>query len=240
MGAASDNTTFQNSVVRTNYGQTGWNRQQRAVRLVRTHHHNGGGYLPGTVVENNDVYNTPAFDEYSEALTVSKAYGSAAKPMKWIGNRMWHNRWGTNTSEGGGGTLLSLADNLSTWATAWTLVQDNIFMDAYDGVSGYRYLKHHISMVGNMFYQIRDFDSRLGEESTAVLVDMASNAEMYFNTVVASDRWAHLGYDGTNNDVLGNVAIDAGLFGSPRPGDAIDYNAYYRATNGPARRSIVA
>ena len=173
-----NSVTLQNGVVRENWGASApWAGCGVALQLGTNHRivnneiynlserliqigHDGGPDMSGFVVENNDLYATSSFDGGTQGLNSVKAHATSGNPIIWLHNRIHHSRNGTWGAEGGGeGRMISLADDQITdcsgWGADWVLVKDNIMTDGITGVHGWRYCKYNVSVIGNVFYDMK-------------------------------------------------------------------------------------
>lgn len=243
--------TFQGGVLRTNWGDGGFNCAGFAfegvsyVRLVNSElydwcehlvqsGHNGGPLTNGYVMENTDFYTSPAFQTWAEDVTTIKSYGGSAA-NNWIRfqqNRVWGSRWvtGGKCCDGGGGSGL-LLNHPPDHGFEYILVKNNLFMDNIQGFSSYPYLSNNISLIGNIFYYNRQFNGSFPDETA--IVNSFNNSEVYLNTFIDTTRWVN--WDGgSGNEYLCNVMIAGntstlGVRGSIG-GNTASINSYFDAT----------
>lgn len=221
----------------------------------------------GLVAENNDFY--VSTDHYtdcngnyngtgpcsgSEGIMSIKAGGVEGSPAVYIHNRMWGGRTGDGYLVGfdstGNGTGISIsasaADNPGL-KSDYVLFQNNIVMDSQKGITGWWGPDTHISIIGNILYNIRAFNSAW--PSIAVEFNSKQDSEFYLNTIIDTDTWMTMGGTSTsggtssNNDVRCNVVINGGANNiSPGAGTDIDFNAFYSTslyTTGSASTNVV-
>lgn len=186
-----------------------------------------GSPIPGTVVENNDIYvdvsqqsdcsgNIVAGGPCSggESPVYFKSGGILGNPVSVIHNRLWGPRWtDLNLCCGGGssGAVVGLARGTESPQDAgadYVLIQNNVIMDGQLGVHSYPDGPDHISVIGNIFYKIRQYYKN--EVTAAMQLYTATNVEWIFNTVVDSDVWLLLSSSAKSNDIRCNVAIASG------------------------------
>lgn len=203
---------------------------------------------PGTVIENNDIYvdssqftdchgnytstnpNSPC--SASEAAASFKSGGTAASPVRFTHNRVWGNRHtdlNVCCAGGTGGQIISLSDGYPATNTfsSYVLVHDNIIADGQQGVQTPRQGPNHHSIIGNLFYRIKNFYGSGGSSPLSSLGYWDSN-EVYLNTIVNSDNWAIIGSGNGNLEIKCNAAIASGAStgGTPDAGTVVNYNAF--------------
>jgi len=219
--------------------------------IYRIHSHgvytSANSVSPGTVVENNDIYadrsqwtncsgtytpnnlNSPCSD--AEAAISVKAGGTRENPIRVIHNRIWGYRWtdtGVCCIAGSEGQMVSLSQE-SNSAANWVLVQNNILTDGQHGIQSPREGSGNNSIVGNLFYRIKNYRSSSTSRSSALdTLGHWDNNEVYLNTVVDSDSWALLGSGNTNMDLRCNAVVASGAHkgGTPDSGAVVDNNAF--------------
>jgi hypothetical protein len=210
-----------------------------------------GASFPGTVIENNDVYLTPAmYSDCSaspdptgacacaESGIVIKAGGTGGLAQQDLllvtNNRLWGWRK-TDYSENGGpagcGGSGSNGSAINVHGkTAYALVTNNLVWDSQQGIhAGGGQGKS--SYIGNIIHGAGRANPI--EQGSALSLYIGSGQEMYRNTIVDSRSWggAH-STDGDEMDVVCNVIIDSpgrislGLLPGSQ-GIEGDYNAYY-------------
>lgn len=221
----------------------------------------------GLVVENNDFYvstehYTDCNGNYngigpcsgSEGIMSIKAGGVANKPAVYIHNRIWGGRTGDGYLVGfdstGNGTGISIsasgADNPGL-KSDYVLFKDNIIMDSQKGITGWWGPDTHISIIGNILYNIKAFNSSW--PSMAVEFNSKQDSEFYLNTIINTDMWMYMGGTSgsggasTNNDLRCNLVINGGASNiSPGVGTEFDNNAFYNTalyTTGSASSNIL-
>jgi len=203
------------------------------------------------IVENNDVYVTPAF--YTNCNGVDDPNGECSKakflvgldsggtsqdaPTQIIKNRLWGIRWcDTNVScSGGGAPGYAIAGGWDD-AADWVIEKNNIIMDSGGGISHgagptSRVSRH--SAIGNIIYKTRVYN---GQSNAGISYFAASGGavfghEIYFNTFidVQGNGWFESSGDVQNSDVRCNVSVNStpayGLAGGS--GTQADSNVYY-------------
>ncbi len=210
----------------------------------------GGGNV---VVENNDVYNTSArYTDCSGNYTTSggcgavkgllstKGGGLSASPAKFIHNRIWGGRRTdrnvccTSTGRGMGVSLSN--DRVGEPSAEYILIQNNIIFESHDGIVTTRPGPQNNSIIGNIIYDIQDFDGILGE-SHAFNALPENNTEFYLNTIIKTESasykgWSWTGQGNQESDYRCNVIIDSGKrTGTPGSGTSYNHNSYYGTTD---------
>jgi len=186
-----------------------------------------GGPIPNAIIENNDIYvdksqqsdcngNVVADGPCSggESPIFLKSGGTLGKPVTVTKNRLWGVRFTDLNLCCGGGTSGAVV-HLSRGTEApqhdgadYVLLHNNLIMGGQLGVASYPDGPENISVVGNIFYQIRRYSTR--EVTGTMQLFTATKTEWYFNTVVDSDIWLSVHPDAALNDVRCNVAIASG------------------------------
>ena len=210
------------------------------------------GTTGGTVIENNDLYVSPAYYtdcngnyngtgpcSVSEVISVLKTGGTQTNPVQVIHNRFYGGKTGDGVILGGnglgGGGCLNISANPGQGLASWILVKDNICMDSVYGFGGYWGADHHISYIGNLLYNMHSENPAFSYLAGGILLSAKHNSEVYLNTVIAADvTWMDIsgsdyrgGFD-ENNDTRCNVIIDSPVAtGSLGTGSQRDYNIYY-------------
>ncbi len=213
-------------------------------------HVHGPSLVPGFVVENNDMYvssegRTDCHGNYTptgtcsimEALMSWKGGATSASPAKIIHNRMWGTRWSDgNLIQAGDSMAISLSAQdinggpATTPGADYVLVQNNIIFDSEIGIHNYWDGPNNNSIIGNIFYDIRDRNPGFGEETGAIRLWRVKSSEVYLNTMIETYPWLDLSGGATNNDVRCNVQIASGsMVGNPNDG-ALANNAYFGTT----------
>jgi len=207
---------------------------------------NGMPTLRGIVVENNDLYVTPAlYTDCNGNYTTSgacaatetplsvKIDGLAQDPVRLLHNRIWGNRmWDGNLCcNGTVGDLTFMSNGVGTH-DQYVVTQSNVFMDAMNGilftVTGTS--KYH-SIVGNLFYKFKKIDDGV-YGSIAVDLSHAQDTEFYLNTVIDTQQYM-FGVTGEapNADVRCNAFLNGvtSSAGSPAGSAQAAFNVFYDA-----------
>lgn len=216
---------------------------------------------PGTVIENNDIYWSPAtYTDCNGNRTPTgscgsgehvlnfKQGGSQSKPVRIIHNRIWGGRpLDAKVSGDAGGAEGSLiATSVGGPGTPrpytgadWFLIKDNILFDSQQGITTTGYntevrLDNH-SVIGNILWKFRTHRSSFGTH--AVVWNYRRANEFYLNTVIDSRgtgtnrSWLVTSTSDNESDLRCNVVMDS----DPRagtPGSGTQYNSNaYYATN---------
>lgn len=187
--------------------------------------------LTGVVVENNDLYVSPAL--YTEGGTRAiaesplsvKVKGTASSPVRIVHNRIWGARptdlnYCCNGESGYGITMYDSND--------YVLLQNNIITDSQIGVSN---VADRNSYIGNLFFNIRRFNSGVGSLvfDSWYSHDGAAGYEAYLNTIVSAEQYTFGGLDHSDVDVRCNVMLASGpkYPASPSSSSQADHNAFY-------------
>lgn len=187
--------------------------------------------LAGIVVENNDLYVTPALytnggaNAIAESPLSIKAKGTRAEPILITHNRIWGARVTdlTQCCNGEAGNAITMYDS-----NEFVVLQNNIITDSQIGVSN---VADYNSYIGNIFYNIKRHNSGTGS-----LVfdswrshDGAANYEVYLNTIIGAEHYTLGAFDSPNIDVRCNVMLASGgkYPASPSADSQADYNAFY-------------
>lgn len=213
---------------------------------------------PGTIVENNDMYiaksqytdcrgnyTTTGICAAAEIVIGMKAGGSRDNPIRIIQNRLWGARVSDQSNiccgSGTGGDVVHFSNALSNPATGtrYVLFQNNVVMDAQNGIGDWWDYTSNNSIVGNIIYDIRKMHpSHAGH---ALSSNFLSNTEYYLNTIIDAHTWFEFG-GGRNSEVRCNVVINSGVrTGGPASGMQVDGNAFYNTpffTTGSATNNI--
>ena len=245
LGGSNDNW-FQNGVVRTTSKNPG--ADQNCIAITGRNYvinnelydctdgvqawQNGPGAVAGTVVENNDFYTTAAYDSGPTESCVEngldwKTGGTLANPAKILHNRIWNfkaNDTGCSAT-GAAGDAIAMNAQVSG-DVSYVLIQNNIVLSSYRGITTPNLGANHLSIIGNLIYNI---DSPF-EPGPAMDMGACSDCETNLNTVISAERAAWLD---TNADFRCNVMIDIAnaVSGTDSSGAQKDYNVYYNATN---------
>ncbi|BAU48109.1 hypothetical protein SVA_1547 [Sulfurifustis variabilis] len=187
----------------------------------------------GIVVENNDLYVSPARHTQGGARAIAesplsiKIDGTASSPVQVIHNRIWGSRY-TDMNyccNGEGGYGITLYDYAN-----YILIKNNIIFENQIGVSN---VARQTSFVGNLFYKIQRYDSGVNsivfDSWTWGTYQPASNYEMYFNTLISATGSSFPGLDHSDVDVRCNVLLSSGPknSGNPPSSTRADRNAFY-------------
>ncbi len=252
-----DRLTVQNSVFR-NLGPAGRDIESIAVDLqcgTNLHMVNNEVYdwvshaaqlghnfpnptLTGMVVENNDLYVTPAL--YANNGTMSKTEtplsvkfnGTPASPGRIIQNRLWGARYTDQAfcCNGEPGELITNYEVLSH-----TLFQNNILFDAQSGLGN---IANNQSAIGNVFWNLKKYyqdtvSMGIGQWKFPDAPSQ-SNWEIYLNTFIGVDgEYSVDRLDSNNADTRCNVFIASGpkYPATPSSSSQADYNAFYGTTS---------
>lgn len=189
--------------------------------------------LGGLVIENNDLYVTPALytnggrSAKTESTLSLKHVGTPNSPARVIHNRIWGTRNTDRTycctGEDGMAVTFYQTD-------AWTLLQNNIIFDAQKGINN---VAPNVSFIGNLFYKIRRYDP--GRNSVVfnwfndATGSTPSNYEIYFNTVIGAELYTLGNLSHDYQDIRANVFIDGGSAYpfTIRATSHADYNGFY-------------
>lgn len=217
--------------------------------------HNNQAVLAGAVIENNDIYFSTAAQTNGgrkirgENTLSVKASGTSNQPITIINNRIWGNRVPDTSTCCNGSSGPAVAFGAGGGPNSdWILFRNNIVHDSQQGIEWTHWNANctssgtYISVVGNIFYQIRDFVP--GENrSSAVWWPGCGGAkanEFYLNSIVDTNVYAS-GTFKENNDFRCNVAISAGSKNaSEGSGTQWANNAYYGTSHGNESGSIDA
>lgn len=257
----ADTNTLQNSVIRNNPRARGMDIMGIVIcnasntRVVNNEvydtgsHHlqisECGGGTPGTVIENNDMYFTPAVYtdcngnstssgpcSAGEAILSFKDSGNSGNPIRVIHNRLWGARVNDMNAccTGASGAVISPVGGGYT-DSRWFLFLNNIISDAqnafewttWQGGSVYQH-----SIVGNLIHDIRAYHS--GTTSAAFWwggAGSVNNSEFYLNTVINTNAVAAMDKN-SNTDWRCNVFMSSGaLNGGLGSGTTVENNAFY-------------
>jgi len=238
--------TLQNSVLKRNFWQGRAGQDRQCVRgsggnvdfhIVNNEVYDCGdnillqsggtppapGWYPGTVIENNDLYQTSysycdsdgtpnpngLYSAGENAIDI-KSGGVPNNILRVINNRMWgFKRTDTScASTGSGGNAV-----ITHGATRYTLIKNNIIFDTVGGFATPNSGTSKISLVGNV----------INSETTGMSNLRKSNDdEFYMNTFYDTPEWISSG--GSGHDAQCNVLINAGTQSS---GVQADNNVYY-------------
>jgi len=183
------------------------------------------------VLENSDVYYTPSFVNQEDNVVI-KARFTAANPGRIIHSRIFGSRVGSGVAEGGGGTAINVGGG-GSFATNYLSVENTIIYDSIWGIVYFPYGGTNHSIVGNIFYKIKQFNSTEPAPYNTYPVNVygAVFSEYYLNSFIDTTRNFDLA-DAQNNDLRCNVSISAGAsFGTPGTGTELKHNVYYNSTH---------
>lgn len=189
---------------------------------------NEGPTIPGMVVENNDLYVTPALHtadgrSKTESLLSLKVHSVPEHPTRVIRNRIWGAR-PTDTTYCCNGELGDAIANYHD--QPYILVHSNIIGESQIG----SYTSDNSSWIGNLFYGIRQYYNGGARYNSHVLQWQGNAVEAYLNTVIDNPTNYSFSFgDQSNGDVRCNVFLSAS--GSERqPSQSsfqVDHNAFY-------------
>jgi hypothetical protein len=219
----------------------------------------------GFVVENNDIYDDPA--DWTDCNGNSKPNGpcgiaeahismkdgssNPSNPVKIIHNRIWGARETDATiaqssvgvcstiSAGGTGDQQPANGN----GASWVIFLNNICFDSSLGFQNYWNGPENISIIGNIFYDIRHNPAlyQYLAERGALGFWRVDKVEIYLNTFVDVENWlwlAEAGHD--NHDTRCNVMIASGAkIGKDNIGAQYNHNIYYGTTDTGEATKIV-
>jgi len=222
----------------------------------------GNPTLLGVRIENNDLYVSPAVysdcrGNYTpgnvnsacaanESIISLKAGGDFNNPTYIIHNRLWGARNGdgvllgpVNTGEAPGISVSNDIDqsgNPLYNGADYLLIANNVIWDMQAGIANWWGVPDHVSIVGNLFYDIRTFQSSF--TTYAMRLNQVSNVEIYFNTIINAGTWFQIGSNVANSDVRCNVVIDSGgRSGGVSGSSIVDNNAFYNTASYTANGS---
>jgi len=216
----------------------------------------GNPSIVGVNIENNDLYvSTDIYSDCrgnylrgdanapcaaNEAIISIKAGGNAQSPVRIVHNRIWGARAGDGALLGGVNTGEApsisvsadcgyIGDTLTcgNGGADYVLIQNNIIGDAQAGVANWWGYPDHISVIGNIIYDIKRRDS--GSPSYALRLYRTPNTEVYLNSIINSQgAWLLLGGESTESDVRCNVIMNSsGFEGGASSSTVIENNAFY-------------
>jgi len=217
----------------------------------------------GVVVENNDVYVTPAFytncvgqddplGDCSKAkvlVGISSGGVSQAGASRYVHNRLWGIRWcDTSVScSGGGAAGVAMGGGYDAPAN-WVLKLNNIIMDSAGGIInavGSSSSSANHSTIGNIIYKIRPSN---GAENGGIQFYAASGSvgnnvhEVYLNSFIDVQGSGWIEFGGVkNSDVRCNTVINSSPATSIASGSGteMDSNVYYGTKGGGEAHRIV-
>lgn len=210
---------------------------------------------PGSVIKNNDVYvdasvqytncegsyttdpNAPCSDAEA-GISLKSGGGSSAGHLKIIHNRIWgQRRTDTNVCciSGGQGNGMTLSSqDVTDPGTHYALLQNNIVTHMQTAVVTPREGPQNNSIIGNIFYNIKDYYAPVGSIGSWALSSLGhwDSNEVYLNTVVDSNSWGNFGSGNSDLDVKCNAIIASGpnTGGTPDAGTVVDDNAFIGTT----------
>ena len=209
---------------------------------------NNGPTMGGLVIENNDVYQSTTMQTNGGANiggedTISIKAGAAVdNPMQIIHNRVWGARVtdldvccnGTNGAGIGINQLPVLevfpeGGYSSSGSYQYTLIKNNIISESQWGISWYPSGAAQTSIIGNLFYSIKAYDS--GTASYGIVLN-SSETEIYLNSIIQSSATSiHFDSEPTN-DVRCNTLISSGTkSGTYGTNTQADVNVFYDTTS---------
>lgn len=222
----------------------------------------------GAKIENNDLYvtrsqytdcngnytpdnpNSPC--STTEAIISLKSGGIFSQPVEIVHNRLWGVRRGdgnligsANSTSGSSVTVSNFSDNTypdgrpGYPGADYVLIKNNVIMDAQAGIKNFWGIPDHISIIGNLIYDIRQHDP--ARASYAINLNRADNVEVYLNTIVnAESTWLMLGSEAEKIDILCNAVINSGAMkGSTLSTTVANNNAYYATSPYTANSSNI-
>lgn len=256
VGGGSDRITIQNSVVRNLLRcttgspvgvsfESGTNNRIVNNEIYNWSEHevqignNSEPLMPGTIVENNDIYKNSAIynvsgDSCGGWLISLKAYSTVgSSPVQVLHNRLYGVRpqaSSCGTPDSGHAIGANAGNGLNH---EFNLIQDNIFIDNFQGVGYFNFILRRESIVGNIFYDTGPRGSL--SYSHVVSLYSASDIEIYLNTIVLARRGTGDGVLGewstghTGFDIRCNVFLDSDQSSSivPASSSIMDYNVFY-------------
>lgn len=206
--------------------------------------------IPGTKIENNDLYVSPNVytdcrGNYTpnnpqsqcaanEAVISLKAGGTSTDLVHITHNRMWGARSGDSAVLGGvnGGEAPTISvsndmpNNPGYPGADYLLIANNVIWDTQVGIGNWWGTPDHFSVIGNIFFDIK---RQQGDyPGYAIRLNQVSNAEIYFNTFVETENWIQLLADVRDTDIRCNVVIDSpAKTGSTSGSTVADNNAFF-------------
>lgn len=218
---------------------------------------------PGMIVSNSDLYFTsdwytdcsgnftPTGNCVAGKTTMSlKGSGTVSNNATISHNRFWGNRPGdtgiccTSTSRG---MAISLSNNTAGEKSAdYTLIQNNIFQNGEQSIAVTRSGPDHHAIVGNIFYDMRDFGGQGNPHCVAFSQD-GSDSEIYLNSFIQCDdnnennsNWLVIDSSASHADIRCNVVIDSGTHTATQAGDTeFDYQVYYNVTTDFGETNVI-
>lgn len=213
------------------------------------------GRAPGTVIENTDIYayayrtdcegnfQPGVGDCANEDHVETKTGGTRENPARFIHNRVWASRPTDRTLSGFDDSVMgslfyfSGSSDASIPTSTWWLVQDNVFMDASQGVGSYWPEQDpegsHLSFIGNIVYDIHaspHYDVRYYGNGEVFYLYDKQRMEVYLNTFIDAEQpWLETAEDGSNFDLRCNVVMGTGQadLGAGGTGIEADWNVFY-------------
>ncbi|MEX2162795.1 MAG: hypothetical protein WD823_00945 [Sulfuricaulis sp.] len=254
MSIGGDNTTVQNSVVRNSWNFVGAEPMGIScgngtdVHIVNNEIYdwsahpiqcgqNNAPTMGGLVVENNDVYLTPAWytgDGRTRAKSnlAIKSRGTSTNPIRIIHNRVWGSRVFDASLSGivAGAGASFIINGPIPGGLSYILVQNNIIFDAQEGIEVVNGDDTNISFIGNLLYQIKKYYA--GQFwSHAFAPESATASEIYLNSIIEAEVFTISGISG-NMDIRCNAIIQSGApeTGPGGSGNIADFNVFYGST----------
>ena len=202
----------------------------------------GGGPKSGSVIENNDCYNSEVSQTQGgarikgEGCLSFKQSGTQSGPVLMLHNRIWGSRWfdGAFCCNGASGSAVAFGAGGGV-NSDWIFFQNNIVFDSQHGIEHTHWSSpsstNRSSVIGNIFYKIKPFLSSQPSFVWWAGSFGVNTTEHYLNTIIDSDVYAD-GPFNTNNDFRCNVNISAGTSSeSNGSGTQWDYNVYLGTTH---------
>jgi hypothetical protein len=186
--------------------------------------------IPGIVVENNDLYVSPALHQpngtaASESPLSIKVKGSEQFPTRVMHNRIWGARSTAMdlccTGERGGQAI-------TTYSTLeYLLIQNNVIGESNIG----SFPTDNSSWIGNIFYSIKKYFDCGNDCNSHVLQWGGAANEVYLNTVIDNPSYSFSTGVAPNLDIRCNTLISAAdrdpTGGGPSGSAVIDDNVFY-------------
>lgn len=183
--------------------------------------------MEGIVVENNDLYVTPALHtadgraKSESPLSIKLKGASSTNPTRIIHNRIWGARW-TNLNYCCNGESGQAITNYNE--NQHLLVQNNIIGESQIG----SFPSNRSSWIGNIFYSIKQYYSAANSH---VLQWGGNTTEIYLNTVVNNTSFSFSFGGQRDGDVRCNVLVNASgrdpWGGAADSSFQVDHNTFY-------------
>ncbi|MBI3900387.1 MAG: carbohydrate-binding protein [Gammaproteobacteria bacterium] len=207
--------------------------------------HNLGTQIPGIVVENNDLYVTPALyatvpggqQAIAESPLSVKVKGTQQFPVRILHNRMWGARVTdlTQCCNGESGNNITMYGN-----NDYVLIQNNVLADSQLGLSN---SASRNSYIGNIFYDLQrhflGYPDRPDRPYNSIVFNTWDDGsyrhayELYLNTIIGAQQESFSALDEADVDVRCNATISSGPKHSGiSPTNTIaDRNVFYGSTS---------